>query len=366
MSARSSPLLQRGPGYGQLLCGRCGRLCTVAADCRSGPFPPNECECEENRWRPLRKPGLTGEAWQRHGPDIEGPECWALLDDAEGVLSDRSRLPRGLCREMMRESTDRWSDLLAPRDLADWNACKCYACEQMREKYTGESQRYALARRVWPLPIGTAVLGHAFTEGSAFHALEYGEKYHVQWAPLGGEEHAAFALRVCVDGATIDLFGTVSASSAWEVLPKGRRTAAFVSSGGGHPGTKPFGGDPVNWLFGPLKVRLSGEPSETAWTLVKQARWWWRKAMEGRRVFSPGRPVDSGYFSSPEAFARHLAPLVRQLGERGTHPSAMAVARVWVEYNKQDPANYRGQLERWARGFFGGWREAVAAARAYD
>lgn len=294
----SSTRAWRGPAASVRRCLNCGLSVTLPVDCRRECLPPTQCTCAAREpqqpppWDPHREQGRS-----TLGPIREGPVCWDMLDSPAAVLSDRSRWARHLCRDMLEESIDLWAERVVPKHPAAYRGCSCFNClhelATHRLPTRDASERPLRAWRRWPLAVGEEVTGHAWSN-APLHSVEHGDSQHVAWAPLEGREFAALILDFSVEGTRLELFGTGTAADGWSTgtdggaarKVRGRRSALDVSGPYSH-----FAGDtdlPVV-VFGPLRMRMTGEISARAFQLAKAAQTWWR-IFEGMPAGGTGRP----------------------------------------------------------------------------
>lgn len=125
----------------------------------------------------------------------ENPPCWALLAEPGAVLMDRARWPAHLCPAMLYQSTSLW----AGRDHRPW---------------------HWVADR-WPLVVGAEAARVLDWPGvDSDEVPDDDPMWDVTGAdvaehvPFKGEEQAALALRLEVDGGTLDLFGLCNPDSS--------------------------------------------------------------------------------------------------------------------------------------------------------
>jgi hypothetical protein len=133
-----------------------------------------------------------------------GPTCTALLEDPEGVLSDRLRWPDHVCdRGFLLESVWRWTAGVVEDTPDNMDAEKHIIIAHV--SIDNAALRWGAE---WPLPMGkqAVLLNH---EDLGYNYYGSGYASLLNWVPFDGEEEALWALRVVRGSTSLDLFGLV-------------------------------------------------------------------------------------------------------------------------------------------------------------
>lgn len=243
------------------------------------------------------------------------PPCQPLLTDTLRVLNVKSRWPKHLCENLLRDSTEAWAT----------KAFYLVSGDMTQTQY----------RSFWPLPIGQQSVLDAFRRGK-----QGSPGTLVNAMPFTGREYAALALRVTIGNLVIDLFGMAQPrvdEAGIEAIdtfiercraldpPPSEETLASVRQEREQSWLEQH--EP-HYALGRLAyvVRASGKLDPSTVKLLDTARRCWAPFI-GERI-GPGRTVGStgtGTWHSKEHFIDVVGAAIRALASQHKPVTARAV-----------------------------------------